>query len=422
MKKQVLSLGFLAFTSLAGLGQVVTETVSIGAGYANQKWYSLQNGELGTQSKDNWDIAFEITGYSSAILANTQKPNFAVYLAPYSIDDYALVDSAGISNWPALYNSDTSWAVGAFNKGANPSNPMDLGWGVYNMSTHIVSGDSCYVVKLAGGAYKKLKIESLAGGVYTFEFADLNGSNSHTQTISKSAYSGKNFVYFDLGSNSIVDREPLSSTWDLTFGRYTALLTPTSPYAVVGVLSNKGVSVMQANNVTAPASYTNFGSGSFNTNISCIGHDWKSFDLNSNAWVLVNDTLYFVSDKSGAIWKLRFTSFGGSSNGNFVFTKEKMETGVVGLPDGDKSSPLHFSVFPNPAAAEKMKVLLVSNEHERVEIRLLDVQGTRLFNQIIEVHTGMQVYDNLFNNLPQGVYFVEVNAGTYSSVKKIIIH
>lgn len=68
MKKQLLSMAMISVFALSSKAQTIIDTVSVGAGYANQKWYSLQNDEQGTtQSKDNWDIAFEITGYSASI-------------------------------------------------------------------------------------------------------------------------------------------------------------------------------------------------------------------------------------------------------------------------------------------------------------------------------------------------------------------
>ena len=103
MNKTLLSLTLFSALAFTSKSQTVIDTVSVGAGYSNQKWYSLQNDELGTQSKDNWDIAFEISGYTASILANVQKTNFAVYRAPYSVSQYATVDTAGISVWPMLY-------------------------------------------------------------------------------------------------------------------------------------------------------------------------------------------------------------------------------------------------------------------------------------------------------------------------------
>lgn len=424
MKKQLLSLGLLAFASFGALAQSVTGTVSIGAGYVNQKWYSLANGEVASQSKDNWDIAFEITGYTSAIYANTQKTSFAVYLAPYSISNWGSVDTAGISSWTPLYNSDTTWTVGAFNKGADLSDPTDLGWGVYDMNTHIVSGDSCYVLKLSATSYKKLKIESLSGGVYTFVYADINGANSHTATIAKSSYTGKNFAYFDLTAGVAVDREPASSAWDLTFGRYTAILmapNPT-PYAVTGVVANKGVSVAQANNISSPATYVNYNAHTFNTNITTIGHDWKAFDLSSNAWKIVNDTVYFIEDKAGDIWKMTFLSFGGSTTGDFVFSKEKMVISTVGIMDRVADKTLQMSVYPNPAAGVNTTLIFSSQAATSAHVSIVDVNGRVVSSENMEVSSGLNTRELNTSGLNAGVYFINLNAGTYSSIQKLIVH
>ncbi len=423
MKTQVLGLALTALSSFHLCSQPLTETVSVGAGYVNQKWYSLQNGEVASQAKDNWDLAFEVTGYSSAIFANTQKNNFAVYRAPFSIANYSSLDTSGINSWIPLYNSDTSWTVGAFNKGADPSNPMDLGWGVYDMNTHIVTGDSCYVIKLSANVYKKLKIESLSGGVYAFEYADINGANSHAQTITKSVYSGKNFVYVDLTNSTVLDREPLSASWDLSFSKYTAILMmpSPSPYGVVGVQSNKGVSVAQVDDVVSPSTYTNFGSGAFTTNITSIGHDWKTFDLATNSWKIVLDTLYFVSDKSGSIWKLRFLSFGGSSTGDFVFTKEKLQTASVGLGETQVAPKLNVSVYPNPSSGSEVMLLLSADNESSVTIELRDARGSVVFSDYREIRRGISSEHLTTQHLSAGVYFLRCHAGSYSSVQKLII-
>lgn len=407
-----------------GVTAQVTSTVSVGASYINQKWYSLENGEVGSQPKDNWDIAFEITGISSAILANTQKSNFALYQTPFKIDDYGTLDTVGISGWPVLYNSDTSWAVGAFNRGKSASNSFDLGWGVYDMNTHFVNGDSCFVLKLSASSYKKLKIVSLAGGVYTFEYADINGANSFTQTINKTAYPGRNFAYFDFSSNTAVDREPVSADWDLTFVRYTAFVNTPAPtaYPVVGIKHNKGVTVAQANNVTNPVSFTDWQSQSFNTNITTIGHDWKAIDIMANVWKIVNDTVYFVKDKAGEIWKVRPISFGGSANGDYVFSKQKLTTSPpVGI-DEKGVILARVTVFPNPATNENVNLLFSSNTNlSDVNVVISDLTGKQVANQLIEVESGLNTYALETKELTSGLYFVTIQNGSNSVTQKLII-
>lgn len=423
MKKKLLSLGIILMAAVQVNAQaIIVDTVSVGAAYANQKWYSLKNDEQGAQSKDNWDIAFEISGYTGSILGNVQKTNFAVYKAPYKIADYATIDTTGIRNWPMVYNSDTTWSVGAFNYGANASNPMDLGWGVYNTTTHIITGDSTYVVKLSPTSYKKLKLIDLNGGVYSFEYANIDGTNSQSKTITKSSFTGKNFIYFDMTSNANVDREPASANWDLTFVKYMSY-APTI-YAVTGILSNKGVTVAQANNVTAPATYTTYSAHTFTTTMNAIGHDWKSINMTTFLWDIPADTVYFVKAKDGDIWKLRFKAFGGSSGataGNTVLSKQKLTSASVGIADVKGNIAASVIVFPNPASS--VANLLFSAEGEStVSATITDVTGKTVAQQTINVTAGLNQHALNISDLQTGVYFIHLNGGSYSVTQKLIKH
>lgn len=421
MKKQLLSLGIILTTATQVVAQtVVLDTVSVGAGYANQKWYSLKNDEQGTQSKDNWDIAFEISGYSASILGNVQKTDFAVYKAPYKISDYAAIDTSGIQNWPKMYNSDTTWAIGAFNTGGNTSNPMDLGWGTYNTTTHIITGDSTYVVKLSSTSYKKIKFIDLNGGVYSFEYANIDGTNAQAKTITKSNYTGKNFIYFDMTANTTVDREPASSNWDLTFVKYMSY-APTI-YAVTGILSNKGVTVAQANNVTAPATYTAYGSHTFATTMNSIGHDWKAINMTTFQWNIPADTVYFVKAKDGDIWKLCFKAFGGSSGptaGNTVFSKENITSGSVGIAGIKGNKAASAIVFPNPASSVA-NLLFSAESNVAVVATITDITGNVVATETINVTNGLNQHAFSINHLQTGVYFINLNAGSYSTTQKFI--
>lgn len=422
MKKRLLSLAIGSLAALQSNAQVVIDTVSVGAGYSNQKWYSLANDEQGTQPKDNWDLAFEISGYTASILGNVQKTNFAIYKAPYSITQYAAIDTAGVNGWPVLYNSDTTWSVGAFNRTAILSNPNDLGWGTYNSSTHIITGDSCYVVKLSAASYKKLKLVDLNGGVYSFEYANIDGSNAQSQTITKSNYPGKNFVYFDLTNNAAIDREPVSANWDLTFVKYISFVPSGpgtfSPYGVTGVLSNKGVTVAQANNVASPDTYNNWSAHTQGTAINEIGYDWKEINMSTFAWDIKMDTVYFVKAKTGDIWKLRFTKFTGSSSGNFILSKEKLST--VGVLDfnGNVSK---VSLYPNPSS-KSTTALLFSTEEQfpDVSVSVMDVAGKLISTEKLVVASGFNRYELNTANLENGIYFVQLTAGANTITQKLI--
>lgn len=398
-----------------------TKTVSVGTNYANQVWYSLQNGIQGTgQSKDNWDLGFEISGYSASIIANTQKTNFAIYKTPFTALQWNSVDTSGIAKWGQLYNADTSWAEGALNKGKNTSNQFDLGWGVYDMNTHFVNGDSCFVVKLSATIYKKLLIENLANGIYNFVYADIDGKNETVQSIDKSKFKGKNFAYFNLLNNEVVDREPATANWDLTFTRYTAMLVSNgvvTPYPSVGVLQNNGVTVTQADNIPDLASYVAYTNHEFKTAINTIGYDWKTYAFATNSWAITKDQCYFVKDKAGNFWKLVFTGFGGTANGDFYFTQEALVTTSVN--DADNIPLASFSVFPNPAVDGTLSILLSAEQTKAsLEISVLNASGQVLSSNNITANQGFSKINTDISTLESGVYFVSVKGNAGISVQK----
>eukprot|EP01030_Chromulinospumella_sphaerica_P034409 gene34409-biopygen13763 len=235
---------------------------------------------------------------------------------------WATVDTTGLYTWTPRYNSDTSWALGAMGKYADPSNPSDLDWGVYNMTTHIVTGDSIYIIKLVNGDYKKLMIEDLTGGVYHFKFANLDGSSPVTASFDKASYSGKNFGYYSLVSNAALDREPASANWNLLFSQYTAFIP--SAYTVTGVLANAGVSIAKVTGLPDKNTYTGYSSATFVTPINTIGYNWKTYNMSTMAYDIKDSTVFFVEVQNHDIWKVIMTGFSGSATGSSMFSKEKL--------------------------------------------------------------------------------------------------
>jgi len=415
MKKILLTTSCI-IALLAAKAQVVIDTVSLGAGYANQKWYSLQNDEQGSAPKNNWDIAFDVGGFGTSIHINSIIGTMLWTYPSADTSGWASLDTTGINTWTPKYNSDTTWTIGAFDKGAVLSNPNDVGWGIYNSITHIVTGDSLFVIKLSSGAYKKLRIIDLSGGGYNFKYADLNGSNLQTQFLPKSTYTGKNFGYFSLQTNTALNREPVASAnWDLLFTQYTAFI-PT-PYTVAGVLSNKGVKVAQADNVSSPSTYNNWSAHSFITPINEIGYDWKAF---ASTWQLVQDTVYFVQSKAGDIWKLRFTGFGGSGNGNYIFSKEKLSS--VGITEIDGNLSASITVYPNPANGENVTLIYnFEKDFSKAEYTLYDLSGRIIQSESLNSNSGLFSHTINTTGLNAGLYIVSVNIDQRIIQQKLII-
>lgn len=415
MKKYLLLFLVIA-TSIAAKAQMVADIVSVQPGYTNQAFYSMANGELNNVSNTDWDLAFQIRGFAASILINS-KNNVRLWSANKSVAQWSAMTSAdttGILSNPGyeLFNTDTSWDFGAFNRTNDTSNAFDLGWGLYDSFTHVITGDSVYFIKIGTTDYRKLMIISLSGGVYNFKWANLDGSNEITSSLVKSNFTGKFFGYYSLVNNVFVSREPAYNAWDLTFCQYLAV----SPivYKVTGVLSNDSVMVAKAYPVDTAIS--NAGTFPFSEHINAIGYDWKSYDLNSSTWLISDSLVYFVTDRQGSTWKMVFTGFDGASTGNFYFNKgPATPTGLI-----EQTAIKTFGIFPNPAH-QLANLILQTNSTEPASISLIDVSGRLVHLVNAEMNAGLQHITLDLSACKAGLYQVLVQQGDQIQISRLLI-
>jgi hypothetical protein len=307
----------------------VNDSITMGAGYANDIYYSFATGIVKTQSRTDWDIAFFTEARSSAIMVNCGAGE---KLFTYPLGDTSVwntnFDLSGISEWKTMYNSDTSWIFSAFEAHTNLSDPFDYGWGTYNSLSHDVVADSLYVLKLANGSYKKIWIvkKVSVNNVYYVKVADTDGQNEVEVTIDCKNFSTKNFAYYNVVSNTVLDREPVKTSWDIVFTKYVSLeqLSMGNPSPVVtGVLLNRKTSGIKVSEESVGVdSYT---SSEFSDNFSIVGYDWKAFNGETFTYSIVPDRKYFIKTANKEVYKLVFKGFAGSTSGNVSFEKKKVK-------------------------------------------------------------------------------------------------
>lgn len=402
MKNKIILLAGFAFFS-ARISAQVSDSVSVGAGYVNESYYSLQDGEVVNSANNTWDLAFESGNFGSAIRVNRLTET---YVYPGSILDWETLDTAGIADWLMGYNSDETWSLGALNAPADLSDEKDLGWGIYNTTTHITEGCRIFVLKLQSGKYKKLLIETLGGGIFKFKSSALDNSDLEISEIVKAAYSSKNFIHFSLESNEIVSREPAKEAWDLVFSNYHSELLPGVFYGVTGVLSNRGVKVLQVDGVpTDDASFD----APFSETINTIGHDWKTINMDTYLYDIPEDLTYFIFTKPGDVWKVIFTGFKGSSNGKIYFTKQLMSTASI-----IENEKVEVNVYPNPTT--NFVTITAISDMDHVNIYNLNGQ---LVYQTINTPLNHVIID--VSDLKAGNYIVEAVLTNQAAVVKQII-
>lgn len=339
------SLRALSFAVSALFGGVLAaqtaHSVEQGANYASDVYYSLETGVVATVPADNWDIAFEVTSpFAIGIRIND---GFGRELAVYpggDLSSWDAVDSTGFSVWPKKTNGLDLWENGAFNTGFS-SNPMDFGWGVYSgPPLHQVVGDSLYVFKRADGSALKLRINDLTNGLWSFTYANLDGTNEVTATVAMADFADRTYAYYHF-TDGPLDREPASAEWDLVFTRYMGP-TQFGLFPTTGVLLNRDRAAAEGDGVdVAAAVHTDYTLTA--DSIVALGNDWKS--LVNFMWEIDADRVYFVESGAGTVHKLWFTGFTGSSTGITTFNTEVAS--AVSVAEADRTA---LSAYPNPVA------------------------------------------------------------------------
>ena len=412
MNKTIYSFLILILINFNVLAQ--TQTISLQPSYANQSFFSLENGEVANLDNTDWDLAFSTATMSSSIRINGGMGT-ELYLYPLGdTTDWNSFNSSNISSWLPIHNSDTNWFLGAFDK--NSTSMFDMGWGMYSMITHYVTGDSLYAIKTVGGNWKKLWIQQLANDEYSFKYANLDGSNEINTTIQKTNYTDKNFVYFSLDQNVILDREPISQDWDITFTKY---ITPVQgmAYGVTGVLSNSGIKVAQVDNLADPNNYIDYSQHPMMTEINSIGYDWKSFDMSTFSYSVEPYRCYFLKDLNDKVWRIVFNSFEGSSTGIIEFNTEEMtsSTSISNL-NNDISS---FSIYPNPINGNNLTIVF-ENSSKTTELNIFDITGKNVYQELFE-GIGFQAKSINLPNLNNGVYIVSFSSKGSIFQKKLVV-
>lgn len=408
MKKQLLLISGLFATVSLNAQQFVNDSISMTPGYLNESYYSMENGEVLNLSNQTWDLAFDLGGYGSGVRIN-QHSGVEVYVAG-SNTDWATIDTTGMS-WDKLNNSDKYWGLGALNTAAG-SSQTDLGWGEYNFTTHHINASRSFVLKLADGSYKKLLIESLVSGVYTFKSADLDGGNEVSNTITKSDYTDKNFAYYSIASNTVLDREPANNAWDIVFTKYVTELQPTVFYGVTGVLTNKGVYGRKVENVDPETAI--FSDYTVDSVINVVGHNWKSFNIQTYSYDIVADLSYFIEDKSNNIWQIKFERFDGSSTGKVVFGKRQVA--AASLAENSDISAL--GVAPNPAV--NSTEIVFNSEAPETNVAIIGLNGKVVYQNVV-TGTGLQSLNVELSDFNSGMYIIQLTTNNSVATTKLMI-
>lgn len=396
-----------------------------GKGYSNMVWYNLVDDQMSSADWKKWDIMFLVKGQNAAILINDAANVQLWEVVGSKIEDYGKdIDTTGLitnqDKFKEWHNSDSTWAIGAFNCGLNGFDGHgDFGWGVYNMATHSISGTKIFIIKDVNGIYYQIKIDDLAGGSFYFEYKSLDGKIEQSIEFKKSSVSPKTFGYFSLSNpDATFNFEP--DNWSLVFGKYIGQVRDLEgniePYPVNGIRHAAGYRsvLVQTDEPTTEKAPTEL--SLYSPKITTIGHEWKKLN-SSMQWEIPNDRVYFVFTPDKEVYRLVFKAFTGSSSGEITFDKTKEDVVVVSV---DEKSNFTFALTPNVlSSGQPINLVYSADKNITGNIDIIDILGNKFYSTTTDFNSTN--YLNLNPILPKGMYFVKVTINGTPQVLKLIV-
>ncbi len=393
--------------------QVVSDSVTLGSGYANQVFYQLSTGTKTSASNQDWDLQFFSSLFSASIRVNSGAGVELYYGNSTDTTNFATA-TIDTSSLTIMRDGYATWENDAFT--TQQTGHPNYGWGSYQGLGNIV-GFKVYIIKLSSGVLKKIWMnEFRTSGMLTFSVANLDGSGLVTKTLNRSTYSTKRHFYYDVENDAVLDSEPAKTSWELVFRTYSDMAGPQF-YNVTGALSNYDLGISEARGIDVATAKTNFSTYTLDSAINVIGYDWKSFNNMTFQWNIEDSLSYIMKDYNGDVYQLIFTGTSGSSTGKMYFTKEAIAYASV-----NENSPVaNLGVFPNPTTGVLNINFELINANQETSIVLMDVNG-RIVRTISNGNSfqGFNQISEDISDLNQGVYFLIIQSGESLITKRII--
>jgi hypothetical protein len=289
------------------------------ADYSKQIYYDMESNKVvRTVNRTSWDLGFESSPTGINIVTNTS--------CKMEVSKTGETDFNNVTNLGTMtLNYDWDDASG------NRDLLAFRDWIITGIPTNEV-----FVVNrgekpnLNTRGFKKIKIVSSNATEFVIEYANINGTDYHTKTITKNT--NKNFTSFSFEEGGvIVEVEPDKNDWDIVFTQYLITyydFVPQINYSVNGILINnkqcKGVKVFDKKFIDI--SILDISNYTLTDSVNIIGFDWKFYDFVESTYAIVPGMNYIIQDTDGFYYKMRMIDFYSTSGikGSPRFEFEKL--------------------------------------------------------------------------------------------------
>lgn len=456
--KYTLSIAALAIAANASAQGWIPDTVSMGANYSNDVYYSFENGTVASPSNTNWHIAVEALNPLTdehggvGIWINEASKGEKVKLYPLhkqgSLDFATLSasDTVGLMNDEfSLHNSSITYADGAFNSTAGTIDPFDYGWGEYSMDpidtfpAHSVVGDSVYLlITGTGGGMGQPMTQT--GAYFVWPRSVVNGTewtlfvkpvgSNETQMVTISTEMDQVFKYYHF-TDGVLDREPSKADWNIDFTNYMDLYGGpetggnASLQSVTGVLSNYNNPMAQLDNLVPNDVDTNNITQTFSNDINIIGFDWKVLNFETFSYDLTDSLSWFVKSGNGDIWQIYFDYFATdqvTQERKIGLQKRKVFTHPITGINQINQNINTIILAPNPSENDATNILVdAKKDLNNTQITITDISGRTVFTSVKNIKSGFQQLRLDVSAYAPGMYFVNIVGEGWKSTQKLVV-
>jgi hypothetical protein len=371
------------------------DSTTMGSGSGTDIFYSLKkakstgNGVVATAANNNWHLAISVQAsnfpyngvairVNSVLGENPQAGKTGTKLVKLNganPSNWRSIDTTGLGTLPELLDSDSTWNLSAFTKGYPSAGPFNFIWGTYNQISHNVeSNGNVYVLYNASSNwYKKIFVKEVTyDTMWHIIISNIDNSDSVYLKVDKKNYSKRLFVYYNVLTNQILDREPDSDQWDLLWTKYKAMIDFNGvkvPYSVTGVLSNPATKVAKNLGKKCNEVWLSNKTAKNNPSISTIGSDWKTFT--GSAYAITDTFVYFVTTRDTQTYKMTMKSYAGGPLGKTTFN---FYQATLGIESQDVANSL--SLYPNPSNG----IVRINADLAIESISILNLQGQEIIS------------------------------------------
>lgn len=274
-------------------GDAAIVQIEMGSEYSQQIWFDLGNLEVvSTNARDAWELAFDCSDSLAFVHLNS-----------------GLMMQAAITDETEL--SAVTSEQGLDFKIDHPTGELDsLAMGKWWQHGRVVVLDLGVTTQGSPRGYRKMMVESLDNGIYTFHYANLDDSNAHTVQLEKDGR--YNRIMYSLSDHEQRFIEPQKEAYDLVFRQYShTFYNPYVPYSVNGVLINPSGVLVAEDSASSFADISRYwvDSYTFTDMLNVIGYDWKVYNFSTNLYELKPWKNFIVRDYEGYYYKIHFLDF-----------------------------------------------------------------------------------------------------------------